>query len=155
MCEKIQVSVGDEWYTRFRSWTESYIDLTALNVSKSSVNHYAEEQAKAIGFGPERSIFDLVERLGGRVAYFNMDFSEFASLDGTLFVHDPAGDDTNGVCFDIVLPLHTGELRNRFTIAHELGHYLIHARKGEEVRTKAARGRSTPVEWEANWFAAG
>ena len=42
--------------------------------------------------------------------------------------------------------------RSRFTIAHELGHFLMHDPK---ARAYAARGDTGRIEWEANWFAAG
>lgn len=46
--------------------------------------------------------------------------------------------------------------RQRFTIAHELGHYFLHRHIGEftDQALFRAGGRSTPEEWEANRFAA-
>ena len=56
--------------------------------------------------------------------------------------------------FDIVLPDYSTPRRDRFTIAHELGHFFLHSWMGERP-LKAARNGSDRAEWEANWFAAG
>lgn len=56
--------------------------------------------------------------------------------------------------FTIWLSPFTVELRDRFTIAHELGHYFLHADAGKTA-LKIKREVSNRTEWEANWFAAG
>ncbi len=38
---------------------------------------------------------------------------------GSLYVDGPDK-------FKIVVPAHTSQVRDRFTIAHELGHYVVH-----------------------------
>jgi Zn-dependent peptidase ImmA (M78 family) len=55
--------------------------------------------------------------------------------------------------FRILVSAFTGPERDRFTIAHELGHYVLHSDFGRK-RIRAARFGSDRVEWEANWFAA-
>ena len=57
--------------------------------------------------------------------------------------------------FKIYLPFHSSPLRDRFTIAHELGHYILHSRLAGVEKLKATRSGHGRVEWEANWFAAG
>ena len=61
--------------------------------------------------------------------------------------------------FDIYVSSITSGLRDRFTIAHEIGHYILHyiyARsQGDELENMyATRYGNTREEWEANWFAA-
>lgn len=51
-------------------------------------------------------------------------------------------------------PLDTSPERDRFSIAHELGHYFLHFRMTKQAMV-AQRFGSTREEWEANWFAAG
>jgi Zn-dependent peptidase ImmA (M78 family) len=57
------------------------------------------------------------------------------------------------------LGMHTSSDRDRFTIGHELGHYVLHylypQAKGSTVSpTKADRYGTGRTEYEANWFAA-
>ncbi|MDB6140100.1 MAG: hypothetical protein JWO94_3172, partial [Verrucomicrobiaceae bacterium] len=54
--------------------------------------------------------------------------------------------------FIIRLSSFVGNLRNRFTIAHELGHYYLHSLAGKKA-IRVARAGTNRVEWEANWFA--
>ena len=65
--------------------------------------------------------------------------------------------------FYITLASHTTKERDRFTIAHELGHYFLHYiyqkyNKGMSFPSnavfKAARYGTGRTETEANWFAA-
>jgi Zn-dependent peptidase ImmA (M78 family) len=62
--------------------------------------------------------------------------------------------------FVIRIANHTSKTRDRFTIAHELGHFLLHFMlphvKGEmkDCGLKAARYGSGQTEFEANSFAA-
>lgn len=117
----------------------------ASNLSKSDVDKYASEAAELLKLRPGGDLGKVVRALGGRIHFENPFFSDFE--EGTIFVHGP--DD-----FDIVLSSLASERRDRFTIAHELGHYLLHSKLGKHplVATRSGTGRS---EWEANWFAAG
>ena len=56
--------------------------------------------------------------------------------------------------FEISLSPLSGNRRSRFTIAHELAHYVLHSDLGK-MPLKVQRDGSGQVEWEANWFAAG
>lgn len=65
--------------------------------------------------------------------------------------------------FIIRLSAHTGALRDNFTIAHEIGHLLLHwpmvRAEGAECGMRATRRIDNSnedlrrCEWEANWFA--
>jgi Zn-dependent peptidase ImmA (M78 family) len=103
------------------------------------------EKASAGMLPPGADILALTKRLGGRIHYRNMFDGDF-EVD-TIYVHRPND-------FDIVLPDHSTPRRDRFTIAHELGHYFLHSWMGQRP-LKAARSGSDRAEWEANWFAAG
>lgn len=109
-----------------------------------------------------------IEGLAGRVAQ-KLDCSAGANLEeivtkrlgGEIKVQNPAESEEEGSVvvegegdFTIFLSPYIGRLRNRFTIAHELGHYFLHSKMGEEpirvIREGSGRG-----EWEADWFAIG
>jgi len=116
------------------------------NYSKNAIDSLAAELAEALDFQPGGSLEQLVDKLGGRIHYQDLDDWRNSS-DGSVVVkgkHD----------FDIYLSNFTGPLRDRFTIAHELGHYILHSKLGEK-QIKVGRGKSNRLEWEANWFAAG
>lgn len=115
----------------------------AANLPKSAVETIAARFAEKVGYGSRDDLNELVRILGGSVEY--RDFEDLAQS-GFLEVRAPAD-------FTIYLPSYTGRLRDRFTIAHELGHYVLHSRLGK-VPIHVRRAESSPVEWEANWFAA-
>ncbi|MGZ0175141.1 MAG: ImmA/IrrE family metallo-endopeptidase, partial [Planctomycetales bacterium] len=83
---------------------------------------------------------------GGRIKHRKYRKNVTPPTSGSIFVHGTED-------FDICLPTYTSPLRDRFTIAHELGHYFLHSDQGE-IPIVAFRNGSTRIEWEANWFAA-
>lgn len=93
-------------------------------------NQIAEDFALRVDFRPGCHIEPLVERLGGELRYL-ASFDSVEGKDGSLIVWG-RGD------FAINVSAFTGPARDRFTIAHELGHYVLHAREGQR-RIRAAR----------------
>lgn len=129
-----------------------YTTPVASGLAKDSVYELAESIGKRLGFAPGGSLEDLVSKLGGRIRYQNL-WDIDSSESGSIQIHTERN-------FDIFLATHTGPLRDRFTIAHELGHYFLHFLYPLKMGTgqgpmAARRYGSGRVEWEANWFAAG
>lgn len=112
---------------------------------KERVEAYAENVAVFANFDVGDDPADIVEQLGGNIEFQELD--EWASESGSIFVHDSCD-------FDILLSHYTSPLRDKFTVAHELGHYFLHSNQGD-IPIIAHRAGSGRVEWEANWFAAG
>jgi hypothetical protein len=122
----------------------------------------AEAYALQVGFLPGDRIEPVVSRLGGAIRYVDRasltgqftangpspehPLPDSPLIDGSLLVRGPND-------FEIFLSAYTGVERDRFTIAHELGHYVLHSQFGQ-IPIRAARFGSTRIEWEANWFAA-
>lgn len=133
----------------------------AINASRKSIELYAENAAETVGFEPGGELDAVVRKVGGRIHHKWMSLTDVCP--GWTIppqIPDFATEHHSGVIlvkgnhdFDIFLSPYTGELRDRFTIAHELGHYFLHSRQGE-VPLAAARLDSERPEWEANWFAA-
>ncbi|GER06909.1 hypothetical protein GCM10007972_11090 [Iodidimonas muriae] len=132
-----------------------YKSPLGINASKTDIESFAEDVAQKAGFNPGDSIEKLVERSGGKL--------EVGS--------SGSGDDESGSIvaramndYTIYLSRHTSLARDRFTIAHELGHLLLHFRKIQEENPGAVMRATRWVdendeqqkraEWEANWFAA-
>lgn len=114
------------------------------NLTKQAVDKFAGEVANKLGYSPGTDLESIVNSIGGQIQYGTWDNKE----DGSLEVYpgsQPA--------FIIRLASFTGNLRNRFTIAHELGHYFLHSGGGKKA-IRVARADSGRLEWEANWFAA-
>ncbi|KQN15613.1 ImmA/IrrE family metallo-endopeptidase [Sphingomonas sp. Leaf28] len=127
----------------------SYLDATPSGLSKAQVYEVAESFAEQFGYKPGEDLPAFVRKLGGNVQIEDTLLSD-PERSGSLYVEAPDE-------FKIILPAHTGRARDRFTIAHELGHYVLHylwdpTRVGG--RMMALRRGSDRLEWEANWFAA-
>lgn len=130
----------------------TYSPAVESRLSKPQVYALAESVADQLGFSAGDDLHDLIARMGGAV-----DIEDTLLTDpehtGSLYV-----DGTSK--FRIVVPSHTSPERDRFTIAHELGHYVLHylwAKKKDPAlsdRVVAFRRGSDRIEWEANWFAA-
>ena len=126
-----------------------------IRVRKSCIQAAAEAYAHKSGLVPGFSIESSVESLGGRIEYG----SRIRSSNESSCVYG-YGD------FVLYIRTDTSPLHNRFTISHQLGHYLLHypmvvARHGPETGMIATRfiDETDPdlvrTEWEADWFAAG
>ncbi len=125
-------------------------------VTKTRIQAATEDLAERMGIEPGCSLTELINELGGQVKY--KEYKE-ASYDTESILVDGDGN------FTIYLPTDTSLARDRFTIAHELGHYFLHyplvkARHPEQPQMKATRFVNEAfddlvrAEWEANWFAA-
>lgn len=124
---------------------------TESGLTKLQVEDLAESVARQLEFRVGDDIEPVVAKLGGRIQ-FEDDGAEETAESGSLYVNS-MGD------FDILVSKFTSHERDRFTIAHELGHYVLHflypRNNGANLESlRATRYGSTRIEWEANWFAA-
>lgn len=127
-----------------------------LGTSKANVEKFAEDIAAHVKFLPGDSIEDLIESAGGKLVVGSSGSGDAES--GSIVAH--AVDD-----FTIYVSRHTSLKRDRFTIAHELGHLLLHLDPIKKLDPNAGMRATRWVdqadpsqkraEWEANWFAAG
>lgn len=85
-----------------------------------------------------------------------------AELKISVIQHDLPDDESGMLIINkerkaiIVVNKHHSKVRKRFTIAHELGHYLMHCDQGQQVfhrSIKSSQG-TEPQEIDANAFAA-
>lgn len=130
----------------------SYGSAAASGLSKPQVHKFAESTAAQLGLVPGGDLNDLVSRIGGQVIVEDTLLTD-PEQTGSLYVEEPGR-------FKIMVPSHTSPERDRFTIAHELGHYVLHYLLPKQKnpdhpdRMMAFRKGSDRLEWEANWFAA-
>ncbi|MGN7610809.1 ImmA/IrrE family metallo-endopeptidase [Magnetococcales bacterium HHB-1] len=125
----------------------------ASGFTKRSIYKLGAKIAKQLNYAPNGDIVKAIDQAGGRIKYKDpWDFKEGDS--GSVVIESRRN-------FTIFLSTYTSASRDRFTVAHELGHYVLHylipekeegKSLGRMVCTRAGTGR---IEWEANWFAAG
>lgn len=121
--------------------------------SKLSVWDFAEKQRNAVGLINGFDLPNLVSQNRGEIEYIGM----FDDDQTDAIVVEPDGS------FVIRLSSETGALRDNFTIAHEIGHLLLHwpkVRKAQDGcgmratrRVDESKEDLVRCEWEANWFA--
>ena len=105
---------------------------------------FAAQVAENVGYKSGGDLVSIVNKLGGTINYEDW---ESARETGSMEVRGPQD-------FVINLSPLSGGTRARFTIAHELGHYILHSNLGARP-LKICRDGEGRLEWEANWFAAG
>lgn len=123
----------------------------AASLNKAQVADFAERMAELLGFKAGDDIEAVVRNLGGTIGYqsiWDLNDEEPSSL-----IIDALDK------FRIILTSHTSKERDRFTIAHELGHYFLHCllplnAEADFVPMRATRYGSDIAEWQANWFGA-
>lgn len=135
-----------------RGFDMDYARASALMWTKDAIYELAGKLSKAIGYVPGADLVSIVHKLGGKIEYQDV-FEAESTNDGSIQI-DTSTD------FRIFLPDYVSDERNRFTIAHEIGHYFLHYKilMNGVGRMQAARLSKSGVdraEWEANWFAAG
>ncbi|WP_050025091.1 ImmA/IrrE family metallo-endopeptidase [Verrucomicrobium sp. BvORR034] len=118
---------------------------TPINWTKQEVQKFASDAANKLGYQAGGDIEKIVRHLGGTVRRTDWDS---VLQTGSLEVIEERN-------FLINLSPYSGERRARFTMAHELGHYMLHSNLGKHPITIQRDGENNRVEWEANWFAAG
>ena len=124
-------------------------DVASTGLSMREVQHTAAELGTSLSISSQPRIAELVEEVGGQIHYEDLDLSIHT---GTIYVHGERD-------FDVLLPEFQPPTRERFTLAHELGHYILHSDCGRipiiAPRLPAGEVAESRLEWEANWFAAG
>lgn len=131
----------------------TYVSPIPSRASKARIFAFAEQQRQKTGLKNGFELPDLVRRNNGHLSYIG--FMDDDQTDAIVVEPDSS--------FRIRLSSHTGALRDNFTIAHELGHLLLHwplvkaANQGCGMRATRRVDESNDAlrrcEWEANWFA--
>ncbi|MGP4058435.1 ImmA/IrrE family metallo-endopeptidase [Mycobacterium sp. 4D054] len=126
--------------------SQGAVEAPRSRLSYAAIATYAQQIAREHGVidtNGRVNVHELLTRLGGEIVVDDRAES--------LEVREP-GD------FTVIIPTHTSQLRDRFTIAHELGHYFLHYRApashrvGGPISTFTRLGRNV-AETQANVFA--
>lgn len=134
---------------------QNFKDPIPTNWNKASVESIASYVAEKLSFQIGDSVEELVKKLGGKIRY---GWEQADEINGGSIIARDLND------FTISISEHTSSKRDRFTIAHELGHLFLHlsnikAQDGEAWMRATRHMRPNDkvhqrAEWEANWFAA-
>lgn len=127
-----------------------YQEPKPLGISKSSAYRLSEHIAKKLNFNIGGSIINVVTKLGGKIQYTE---EELEKNPDSIVIENSGN-------FTIFISIFTSPLRDRFTIAHELGHYFFHyiiglCSQGSMKATRLINTKYTDkkqAEVEANWF---
>ena len=109
-------------------------------------------------FNPE----EIIDRLGGNIKYLSLEDAEKegynANFEAALQTSSASNDDPDSVEFTVIVADWKNKQRIRFSIAHEIGHLVLHLLKpdGEikSLQNTYQNFRSSEEELEANEFAA-
>lgn len=122
---------------------------------RQEINSFAEKIRLILRVNTPVDIYKVVKKLKGEITYED-------HADGREAKIEKINEDN--LEFRVTLPHHTAELRDRFTIAHELGHlflhmgYLVNKEKWEDTPeyqdSAYYRSGHSQEEYEANEFAA-
>lgn len=135
--------------------TSEYASAQPSNLNKDAIAALAMQVASQAKYVPGDNLEPVVSHLGGEIQYMDLYGVGLGGNSDSGSIKIDAFRD-----FKITLAHHTGALRDRFTIAHELGHYVLHylypnqVLKQELTKVIAQRYGSGLEETEANLFAA-
>ncbi|MFL0278162.1 ImmA/IrrE family metallo-endopeptidase [Mycobacterium sp. SMC-19] len=131
-----------EWLS-MRTMSDEAVAVPALPVSIAQINDFARRVGEEFGIYDENGRANLpllLAKLGGVV--------EVRDGAESLVIDDD--DDT----FTVYVSGRTSPRRDRFTIAHEVGHLLLHHLNGDRSLRRFTRKGSNAAETQANYFAA-
>lgn len=126
------------------------------NAAKDRIHAFAESIALQLKFAPGDALEPVVASLGGKISYHTPTVTGAHPPESIVV--------SSNKKFVIFIPSTTSPQRDRFTIAHELGHLFLHFPLVQQkypgsamVATRWVRPGDPDqqrAEWEANWFAA-
>jgi hypothetical protein len=125
---------------------KEYLPMSAIGFDSSSAYGVGEYIAKEVGYDRRIDFYAVVKSFGGTLHFIGP--SEFKKLgqvfENSIYVQ-------KDYKFDVLLPIYHGPTEHRYTLAHEIGHFIMH----KKPMSYACRGGDSPVEQEANSFALG
>lgn len=132
---------------------DDYTLAQASGLNQTAIAALAQQLASHTKYSVGQELAAVVAATGGRIQYLDLYGIGNGSDSGSIKIDDFRD-------FTITLANHTGPLRDRFTIAHELGHYMLHYLYPRQVQQRpltkvmAERYGFGLSETEANVFAA-
>lgn len=135
--------------------TSEYVSAQPSKLNKTAIAKLAKQIADQAKYKSGDSLEPIVLQMGGKIEFMDLYGVGIGGQSDAGSIRIDAFRD-----FTITLAHHTGVMKDRFTIAHELGHYVLHYLYPKQVLKKnltkviAQRYGSGREETEANLFAA-
>ena len=132
---------------------QDYALAEPSGLNQEAIAALANQLADFTSYTVGQELEHVVAAAGGKIQYLDLYGAGGSSDSGSIKIEGFRD-------FTITLANHTGPLRDRFTVAHELGHYLLHYLYPKQVLDKplakvmAERYGFGLSETEANVFAA-
>lgn len=132
--------------------------ILAPPVSRADLERYANRLRRQLGVENDLRIpvLSLVEERIGLLldGTFNYEYVDISKLPGEYAHYNPQ-ENLLTIREDVYMRASAGVGRDRFTIAHEIGHFCLHS--DNMVLSRATPGQEIPAyrdpEWQANTFA--
>jgi hypothetical protein len=125
-----------------------YEPMVAQNYDMRSIIKVAESMAKDLGITPNSDLRELIRDNGGTIHDITFSlfqrFEKEGILDNSIYVRAQRD-------FDIILHAYLSPDQMRYTLAHELGHYVLHGKN----KSFACQQGDSQIEHEAHEFAVG
>jgi hypothetical protein len=125
-----------------------YKPMDAQNCNLRAIIKTAEKMADDVGMSIDYDLRQLISNNGGTIHDITFSlfrqFEEKGILDTSIYVRKTED-------FDIILHAYLHFDQTRYALAHELGHYILHAQK----MSFACQKGNSRIEHEAYWFAVG
>jgi Zn-dependent peptidase ImmA (M78 family) len=124
-----------------------YQPMSAGNYDLSDVYNHGEKIASDIDMSRNFDLYQLIQCNGGTIHHIDLASFKMHNdiFENSIYVHDEKK-------FDIILPLYAPLVEIRYTIAHELAHYILHS---QPAKCYARRNGGEMIEKEADWFTLG
>lgn len=135
--------------------TSEYVSAQPSKLNKTAIAKLAKQIADQAKYKSGDSLEPIALQMGGKIEFMDL---YGVGVDGKSDAGSIRIDEFRN--FTITLAHHTGLLKDRFTIAHELGHYVLHylypkqVLKQDLTKVMAQRYGTGRAETEANVFAA-
>lgn len=124
---------------------QDFQEGTPVGLGSREIQNIGALVAEKLGYKNGQDLKLIIQSLGGEIKFQTV--QDWVADSDEIIVNGPRN-------FQIFLSNFSGPLRDRFTVAHELGHYILHSNFGEKPLRVRRHGKN-PLETEANAFAAG
>jgi len=129
-------------------WLNTYSYCSPLCKSEQVIIRFASNLHMKLVDNPiaRVNMFDIIKEVGGKI--HTLGVYSYNNIEGTVFIHSKNN-------FDIFLPEYTSPIRDMYTLAHEFGHYILHAVVKQKFKVWASKHGKGQLEKEADCFAIG
>jgi|GEM_PF-2745492 len=129
-------------------WLNTYSYCSPLCKSEQVIIKFASNlHMKLVDNSIARvNMFDIIKEVGGKI--HTLGVYSYNNIEGTIFIHSKNN-------FDIFLPEYTSPIRDMYILAHEFGHYTLHAVVKQKFKVWASKHGKGQLEKEADYFAIG